>query len=202
MNGLVAHNLTCSRGGRIIFYDVNFTVQSGQSLALAGSNGSGKSTLLRALAGLIEPLWGSIRRPAASGWILFDHKDTLKTKLTLYENLKFWSAVYQTSAVLIDEALETFGLRHLKDLPVHVLSLGQRQRLSLCRLCLCTSHIWLLDEPARSLDEEGRESLELLLRTHLENGGIAVMATHENSPRFQGHILNLDHGRMGGWEDA
>jgi heme exporter protein A len=202
MKELTAYNLSCSRGGRVIFCEVNFSVPRGQTLILNGRNGSGKSTLLRALAGFIDSVGGHIQWPMNCGVLFQDHKDTLKAQLTIFENLNFWRAVYNTSLLQIEAALEIFALVHLKDLPVQVLSLGQRQRLSLCRLLLCPAEIWLLDEPGRSLDQHAKKSLDLLIEQHQKKGGIIVMASHEDSLHLQQNNLNLDEYQMHDREDA
>ncbi|MBB0995445.1 ATP-binding cassette domain-containing protein, partial [Dietzia sp. SLG510A3-40A3] len=57
---LVADDLTCARGKRVIVSGVDLNVPAGSRLALVGPNGAGKSTLLRALAGLDAPVSGSV----------------------------------------------------------------------------------------------------------------------------------------------
>lgn len=196
MRELRVHNLSCSRGGRIIFCKVNFSVHRGQVLILNGRNGSGKSTLLRALAGLIDPVTGYVKWAKNHSFLFQDHKDTLKPQLTLLENLNFWRSIYDTSVLQIEAALEIFTLEHLKDLPVQALSLGQRQRLNLCRLLLCRAKIWLLDEPMRSLDQHAKKSLDMLFEKHQKDGGVIIMASHEQSLALQKNSLNLDNYQL------
>ncbi|MBL0941828.1 MAG: heme ABC exporter ATP-binding protein CcmA [Alphaproteobacteria bacterium] len=202
MSELTVHNLSCSRGGRVIFCKVNFSVHRGQILILNGKNGSGKSTLLRALAGLIDPVAGYIQWSVNFSFLFLDHKDTLKSQLTLLENLNFWNAIYDTSALQVEAALEIFALGHLKDLPVQGLSLGQRQRLNLCRLLLCPAKIWLLDEPKRSLDQHANRILDMLFERHQKNGGTIVIASPEDSLPLQKDSLNLDNYQLYNKEDT
>ena len=56
---LVAQDLACERGGRLVFNHVSFTVPAGQLLQLTGPNGAGKSSLLRLIAGLAETASGT-----------------------------------------------------------------------------------------------------------------------------------------------
>ncbi|HRK94786.1 MAG TPA: ATP-binding cassette domain-containing protein, partial [Rhodospirillales bacterium] len=62
MNTFRGENLSCVRGGRVVFARLDFRLQAGGALVLAGPNGSGKSSLLRLMAGLT---------PAAGGRLLW-----------------------------------------------------------------------------------------------------------------------------------
>ncbi len=57
---LEAMNLTCVRGTRRLFKDLNFTVEAGELIELRGPNGSGKTSLLRILCGLATPAAGDV----------------------------------------------------------------------------------------------------------------------------------------------
>ena len=61
LRSLLAENLSCIRGGRLVFRDVGFRVEAGQALSLEGPNGAGKSSLLRMIAGFLPPAAGAIR---------------------------------------------------------------------------------------------------------------------------------------------
>jgi heme exporter protein A len=65
-------------------------------------------------------------------------------------------------------------------LPVRVLSQGQARRLALSRLVIAPRPIWLLDEPAASLDAQGRALLGELITAHRANGGLVIAAAHED----------------------
>ena len=68
---------------------------------------------------------------------------------------------------------------HLAQVPVRMLSTGQRRRATLARTLASGANIWLLDEPANGLDAAGVTILEGLIATHRLRGGIAVVATHQ-----------------------
>ena len=172
-----------------MFRDVNFRVPHGQALIVEGPNGSGKTSLLRLIAGLLSPAGGSLslsiggtpiedpeERSKFIGWL--GHHDGLKPQLTPRESLQFFAQLYGV-ANGISALLETVGLRRAADLPCQYLSAGQKKRLGLARLKLCSRALWLLDEPLASLDASGRSLLLDLLRNHLSAGGIAVIATHD-----------------------
>jgi heme exporter protein A len=165
-------------------------LETGQLLAVRGPNGAGKSSLLRLIAGLLAPRAGSIcldgggEEPAAH---YLGHLDALKPAASLRETLRFWTVLYGGGAGLADRGAEraatVVGLAHALDLPTGVLSAGQRRRAALARLALVPRPLWLLDEPATTLDRDGEALLGRLLGEHLAAGGLAVAATHQPLPR-------------------
>ncbi len=180
--------LSCARGGRPVFADVSFSVISGQLLSVTGPNGAGKSSLLRILAGLLQPVSGTITitpvEDEAAPIHYFGHMDGLKDAMSLRENLTFWARLYSHPVVneAIPAAADRFRLAHALDLPVAVLSAGQRRRAGLARLNLSPRPIWLLDEPTSALDKEGEGALGGLMNEHLTAGGMIVAATHLTLP--------------------
>ncbi|MBL8628300.1 MAG: ATP-binding cassette domain-containing protein, partial [Rhodospirillaceae bacterium] len=96
-------NLSCRRGGRMVFAGLNFTVKSGEALILRGPNGAGKTTLLRLMAGLARTSSGAMTwdgadisddLPAHGARLGFaGHLDGVKPALSVVENLQFWADV-------------------------------------------------------------------------------------------------------------
>lgn len=182
---LSATDLSCVRGSRRVFRDLNWELFSGRVLALVGPNGSGKSSLLRLVAGLLRPETGRIElqggdaeRSVAEEAHYLGHLDALKPSLTVLENLAFWTRYLGERAPPLDEALAAVGLAGLADLPAAYLSAGQRRRLSLARLISVPRPIWLLDEPTSALDAAGQQRLAELMGEHLDTGGMIMAATH------------------------
>jgi heme exporter protein A len=106
------------------------------------------------------------------------HQDAVKASLSVAENLRFWAGFLGERAVNIPGSLATVGLDALADLPAAYLSAGQRRRLSIARLLAAKRPIWLLDEPASSLDAAAQDRLADMMRAHLAGGGLIVAATH------------------------
>lgn len=184
------NNLTCERGGRRIFRDISFAAATGQVLTLEGPNGAGKSSALRVLAGFLPQASGDIRMQMTAGYEITDaeergkligwigHNDGVKAQLSVLENARFFAALYGARVDVL-EVLNHVGLKRLVDLPAQYLSAGQRKRLGLARLILSDRPLWLLDEPLSSLDAAGRRLAAELIGEHCDNGGIAIVATHE-----------------------
>lgn len=183
---LIATDLSCIRGGRIVFDGLSFAVPAGSALMLTGPNGAGKSSLLRVIAGLVRASAGTVAAEGGDAELTIaeqchyaGHLDPVKASLSVGENLKFWrNFLGGEQARSIDDALAAVGLGSLADLPGGYLSAGQRRRLSLARLIATHRPIWLLDEPTAALDTSGQEIFETLCAAHLAAGGIVVAATH------------------------
>jgi heme exporter protein A len=179
---LRVEGLSLARGGRVLFENLSFAVSSGGYVELRGANGAGKTSLLRALAGFLEPGAGSILYSVAEPALslhLISHAPALKREATVRNHLRYWSGLFGVSGYKESIGLAAFGLIKQADLPVRALSQGQARRLALMRLHIAPRPIWLLDEPAASLDAEGRELLGEFIESHCSGGGIAIAAVHE-----------------------
>jgi len=198
---LSATDLACHRGGREVFAGVSFSVASGETLTVSGRNGAGKSSLLRTIIGLVRAAGGRLtledgdpELSIAEQAHYLGHQDALKGSLSVAENLRFWAGYLGGGSGEIDknienkiqekiqekihEPLEAVGLAGLAALPAAYLSAGQRRRLSIARLIAVPRPIWLLDEPASTLDAAAQARLADLMRAHLGGGGLIVAAAH------------------------
>lgn len=161
-------NVSCRRGGRPLFEDMDLAVGPGEALLITGANGSGKSSLIRLAAGLLRPEHGSVE---AAPLALADDNLALDRELPLERALAFWEGD-------VEAGLEALGLIQLRDVPVRLLSSGQRKRAALARVAASGARLWLLDEPLNGLDTAGTELLASLLQRHLRHGGAVVAASH------------------------
>jgi len=168
-------NLCVGRGGVRVLDGVSFALAPGQALVLRGPNGSGKTTLLRCLAGLTPALGGQIEMAPDSA-AYAGHADGLKAQLSVAENLTFWAEIFGQRD--INPALQAFELARLADRRVAELSAGQKRRAALARLLVTGRRLWLLDEPTVSLDAANTARFGATVTAHLQNGGMAVLATH------------------------
>lgn len=175
------------RGGRTVLDGVSLTLSPGEVLLVTGPNGIGKSTLIRTIFGLVPPAAGAIRvdGPAVeeAGEVAphchyLGHRDSLKTAMTVAENLAFWRDFSGTPGLSVDESLAAVELDDLIDLPAAYLSAGQRRRLAIARLIAVRKPIWLLDEPTAALDTASEARFIDLMDAHRRAGGSILAATH------------------------
>ncbi len=185
---LRVHDLTCARGGLPLLEGVSFTLAPGKALILRGPNGCGKTTLLRTIAGLQPSIAGEIEAPADS--IAYAaHADGIKAVLSVTENLQFWAETFGTASV--EAAIDRMKLRALATRPAQTLSAGQKRRLGLARLLVTGRPIWALDEPTVSLDTDSVALFAGVVRAHLEQGGMALIATHIDLGLPEAQVLEL-----------
>lgn len=185
-------NLTCVRGTRRLFKELNFSATEGELVELRGPNGSGKTSLLRILCGLASPAAGQVRwkgqniRKLGEEYFAsvayLGHQNAVKDELTAIENLKISSAV--AGRILVDnearEILARVGLSQQLNLPARVLSAGQRRRLGMTRLLTSAAKLWILDEVLTSLDDVAMNLSREFITGHLKKDGIAIVATHQD----------------------
>lgn len=193
--------LTVSRGERVLFRDLSFTLASGEAVALTGANGAGKTSLLRALAGFIRPDAGTVAfadfdpgeaRANQIHWL--GHQDGLKTGRRAREELAFQAGWSGADAAGIAAAVEVLALEPLLDLEVRKLSAGQRRRLAFARLIAAPRPLWLLDEPFAPLDARWRTALGGMMQAHLDKGGAILAAVHDPLP-IVARPLDIGAGR-------
>jgi heme exporter protein A len=165
--------VTCLRGGRLLFSDLDLALPAGEALVVTGPNGVGKSSLIRLAAGLLRPLAGTVLRAAPIS--LADEGTALDNRLTLGRALAFWATLDGHKP---DAAVEAMGLAHLTDVPVRMLSTGQRKRATIARVIANRAPLWLLDEPANGLDSDGVRLLAEAIDGHCSAGGAVLAASH------------------------
>jgi heme exporter protein A len=182
---LAGIDLACVRGGREVFTELAFALQSGEALLVTGRNGAGKSSLLRMIAGFVHVAGGRLELQDGDPELTLGeqthylgHQDAFKPSLTVAENLVFWARYLGGGGLAPQAALAAIGLDALAELPAAYLSAGQRRRLSIARLVAAKRPIWLLDEPTSALDHVAQERLSALMARHLAGGGMIVAAAH------------------------
>ena len=168
---------------------LDLDVRRGEIYGFLGRNGAGKTTTIRMLLGLIRPSDGEVEvlgkrvRPGASdvfarvGYLV--ESAIAYPNLTVRENLDIQRRLTGAPRAAVAQAIELMRLDSCADRLAGVLSLGNRQRLSLARALLHRPELLILDEPANALDPSGIVEIRRLLRSLAGERGVTVlMSSH------------------------
>lgn len=197
---------------------LNFTIESGEFIALIGHTGSGKSTLAQHINGLLKPTGGQvlidgedINAPGYSKKALrqkvgmvFQYAEHQLFEETVEKDVGFGPKNLGLEAddicQRVQEALETVGLPYeaFKEKSPFELSGGQMRRVALAGVLAMRPQVLILDEPAAGLDPMSREDMLQLIKTLHEKGTTIVMVSHsmDDVARFATRALVLKKGSL------
>ncbi|MFC1990063.1 ABC transporter ATP-binding protein, partial [Chloroflexota bacterium] len=186
------------------------------TVAILGPNGAGKTTLIKVIATIMNPSSGSIfiddlpiknnAEEIRSKIGVVTHQTFLYSNLTAYENLEFYSRMYDVSRAgeRIQQVLDMVGMASQYYERVGNLSRGMQQRLSLARAVLHNPAIMLLDEPETGLDQEAISMLRQALQTEGGEKRTAILTTHnlERGLELCDCLVILNKGKIAYQESA
>ncbi|WP_426955216.1 ABC transporter ATP-binding protein [Muricoccus radiodurans] len=180
---------------------LDFTIRSGERVALVGSNGAGKTTLMRTIAGIYEPAGGRIEVDGTVG-TLIDVAAGMDNDSTGRENIRL-RALYRgmseaETAALEAEVTEFAGLGEFLDVPIKGYSAGMSVRLAFAVATAMTPQILLMDEWFLAGDAAFMEKAEQRLIGLVHSADILVIATHDMKTvrRWCTRVIRLDAGRI------
>lgn len=175
--------------------NISFSVEKGEVVAFIGPNGAGKSTTTKMLTGILYPSSGDIsvmginpvkERKKLSYEIgtVFGQKEQLWVHLTPYDNFKFFGAIYDIPAKVVEKKIEEFNeifeLQDFINIPVRNLSLGQRIRCEIVASLIHEPKILFLDEPTIGLDPVVKENIRVLIkRLNKEKKTTIFLTSHD-----------------------
>ncbi len=178
------------------------------TLALIGANGAGKSTLLNLLTGGLKARRGTVKvfghgpRSAEASRLraYVPQRIQFPPHLHVSEILAAAVQAKRCRTALAHEAVARMGLGEVLGRRVGTLSGGMTQRLALAAALMDEPPLWLLDEPASAIDEEGLTRLAEWARQHVAAGGSVVVSAHrpEEIEALASHALLLSAGRVVG----
>lgn len=172
---------------------VDFEIDKGEFVIIAGASGAGKSTILNLLGGMDTATSGMISvdgklvsqmdKKALTDYRRYDigfvfQFYNLVQNLTAKENVELASQLSE-NPLDIDETIEAVGLALRKDNFPAQLSGGEQQRVAIARALAKNPKLLLCDEPTGALDYvTGKQILKLLQDTCREQGMTVVVITH------------------------
>ncbi len=181
------NNLTKDYGGGRGIFNINITVNKGESLGLVGANGAGKTTLIRNIMGFIKPTDGSILVNGMDAW-----KESHKIKKHIgyvpgeiaFPDIGSGTNFIRSQA----EFLGVSDLSYAKEL-VHILQIdlsanlkrmskGMKQKTALVEALMNNAEILIMDEPSTGLDPLMRLSFIDVVQKERKKGKTIVMSSH------------------------
>ncbi len=206
-----AQDLGVAFDGRQVLSGVNFSILQGDYIGLVGPNGSGKSTLIKCILGLINPSNGviSLFRAAPAAMEHRDRVGYLPQRMDFF-NPRFPTTVREVisqgliakkkagrrvAGEEIEDMIELFDLKGLRNRLIGELSGGQQQRVFIARALVNGPEFLILDEPTSALDPEVREGFFSLLNDLNEKKKVTViLVTHDigSVGKYASKLMYLD----------
>ncbi len=176
--GLRLNRLEAGYGNTPVFRNLSLLLDAGDQLIIRGAHGSGKTTLLKAIAGILQPLSGSVSlvdakgetvNAAAGSIAFFESADSSIQNPVSAEDIvrmRLPDSVETDAeqAYRIELAMKRTGCFHLQKVSFAELSAGEKLRISLAGCIAQEPGVFLIDEPTSSLDAEAREGFIKILR--------------------------------------
>ena len=215
---VACQNLSFGYDGHVVVRNLNFSVEAGDFLLIAGENGSGKSTLVKGLLRLNNPMEGTISfspdfKQSQTGYLsqqIAAKQDfpagvfeiVLSGNLGKKRLLPFYRQEEKHTA---EEKLRLLGIENLKRQCFRELSGGQQRRVLLARSLCAAEKLLVLDEPFAGLDPLiSAELYRLLEKINRETGMTIIMVSHEiEAAAFATKVLHLQKKQLffGSMED-
>jgi ABC-2 type transport system ATP-binding protein/lipopolysaccharide transport system ATP-binding protein len=203
--------LSATTGGRIgkdsnhlviqALDEFSWQLNDGDRVALIGHNGAGKTTLLRVLAGIFEPIAGTVR---IEGRVtpMFDVSLGIDPESTGYENIILRGLYLGLSRAEImarrESVAEFTELGPFLNLPVRTYSAGMQARLAFAMATCIEPDILLLDEGIGAGDADFLAKANERLDQFIQKAGILVLASHSVDlvRKLCNKAILMEHGKL------
>lgn len=208
---VIARGLTKRFGDFTAVDRLDLSIAKGEVVGFIGPNGAGKSTTLRMLCGLLRPSAGTA---SVAGFDVgtqadqvrlhigyMSQKFSLYGDLTVRENLRFFSGIYQVPRheiqARIQFAVTMAGLEGREDTLVRTLAGGWKQRLALGCAILHRPPVLFLDEPTSGVEPEARRRFWDLIHSLTGEGVSILVSTHYmDEAEYCNRIALIDAGKL------
>ena len=192
----------------LVLNHIGIQVQKGEILGLLGPSGAGKTTLIKILTGQLQQdegyaeLLGKDPRKLTAAehpqiGAMMDNFG-LYDRLSVYDNLCFYSDIYHMSRSAVNDILKSIGLYERRNTAVSKLSKGMKNRLSLARALMNNAKILFLDEPTSGLDPATTREIHDILMKQREKGMTIFLTTHNmfEAQSLCDHVALLSNGSI------
>ncbi len=168
-------NLSKNFDNNLLFKNVNFTIGSGEKVALVGRNGCGKTTLINIILGKEKLSSGDVwETPSLKIGLMSQDVYNLPQEKTIIElsleQDKEYRTLFITNLVNMNIDKTRFNTK------IKNLSLGEQMRIKLCELILSDANMLILDEPTNHLDISNKKYLKKVLE---DFAGTLLIVSHD-----------------------
>ena len=172
--------------------NISFDIDSGDIIGFLGPNGAGKTTTLKMLSGILYPTSGEVHVLGYCPWkrqkefkmkysMVLGQKSQIWPDLPASETFRLNQYIYEVDErkckMLLDELTEYLDVKHLLNVQVRRLSLGERMKLELIASLIHSPQLIFLDEPSIGLDLVSQKKIRSFIRYWNEQYKTTVMIT-------------------------
>ncbi|HBI3614913.1 TPA: ABC transporter ATP-binding protein/permease [Staphylococcus aureus] len=189
---------------RLVLNDLNLEIFKGDQIALVGPSGAGKSTLTHLIAGVYQPIIGTIsinQRDLNIGILSqqpYIFSASIKENITMFKDIENNTVEEVLDEVGLLDKVQSFtqGINTIIGEGGEMLSGGQMRRIELCRLLVMKPDLVIFDEPATGLDIQTEHMIQNVLFQHFKDTTMIVIAHRDNTIRHLQRRLYIENGRL------
>lgn len=213
---LEASGLGYAYGDYTVFSDLDFHVDTGETVTVLGPNGTGKTTLIRTLCGVMPPRTGTVRldgvplddiepRELAKSIGYIPQNQSSMGYTSVFNSVLIGRRPYaqlnysRTDVEETARAMEVMGVTDLADRRITNISGGQRQKVQIARAIAQNPRIYFMDEPTSALDLHNQtHTMKIMNRLKEERGVGVVIALHDLNLalRYSDRIVVMKDGHV------
>lgn len=192
MDLLTVRHVSRTFSEKTLLTDINLIIHEEEKTGLVGVNGSGKSTLLKIIAGVLDADSGEIRRSNSLKAGYLPQNPEYDPKLTVIEQAISYAP--DVEEYMLKSYLNKMGMDRY-DMPMSVLSGGQRKKVAIAAVMAGNNNLLVLDEPTNHMDNDIIEWMEERL---IEFKGAIFMITHDRYflERVTDRICEIEKGKL------
>lgn len=172
--------------------NVSFSIEKGEVVGFIGTNGAGKTTTLKMLSGILFPTSGEA---TICGYVPWERKESFKKSISIVmgqKNQLWWDLPASESFFLnkciyeldnkeynlfLEELAELLDVKHLLNIQVRRLSLGERMKMELIAALIHKPRVLFLDEPTIGLDIVSQKKIRSFLKYYNEQYNATILLT-------------------------